>query len=164
KLDIDIHDAQLGERIPELEALPLRGVPFWDETVLYHGPTQTLLGADIVLRADAKDHWTWRYAARITGCYERVRVPPRRPQENPGRGRGRALPSSHARATRQTPRHRPRRRHRSQLARPPRPSLANRRRGSMSRSATPSTSIRAHRNLGHTQADSASHRPPQTQT
>jgi hypothetical protein len=35
-----------------------------------------LLGADIVLCASAKDHWTCRFAARITGFYERVRVPP----------------------------------------------------------------------------------------
>lgn len=76
KLHLDIHDAQFGEQVPELEALPLRGVPFWDETVLYHRPTQTLLGADIVCCANAKDHWTWRLGARLTGCYERVRVPP----------------------------------------------------------------------------------------
>lgn len=75
-LDVDIHGAQFGERVPEFEALPLRGVPFLDETVLYHRPTQTLLGADIVLCAGAQDHWTWRWAARLTGCYERVRVPP----------------------------------------------------------------------------------------
>ena len=54
----------------------LAGVPFWDETVLYHRPTQTLLGADIVCSAGANDHWTWRCGARITGCYEQVRVPP----------------------------------------------------------------------------------------
>jgi hypothetical protein len=76
KLDLDICDAKFGEQVPELEALPLRGVPFLDETVLYHRPTQTLLGADIVLCAHAEDHWTWRWAARITGCYERLRVPP----------------------------------------------------------------------------------------
>lgn len=76
RLHVDIHDGSFGERIPELEALPLQGVPFWDETVLYHRPTQTLLGADIVCSAGAKDHWTWRCAARITGCYERLRVPP----------------------------------------------------------------------------------------
>ena len=74
KLHVGIHD--LGEHVPELEALPLLGVPFLDETVLYHRPTQTLLGADIVLCAGAKDHWTCRFAARITGFYERVRVPP----------------------------------------------------------------------------------------
>ncbi len=76
RLHLDISDARLGEQVPELEALPLRGVPFLDETVLYHRPTQTLLGADIVLSAHAKDHWSWRWAGRITGCYERLRVPP----------------------------------------------------------------------------------------
>jgi hypothetical protein len=76
RLHVDIRDAQFGAQVPELEALPLLGVPFLDETVLYHRPTQTLLGADIVLSAGAKDHWTLRCAARITGCYERVRVPP----------------------------------------------------------------------------------------
>jgi uncharacterized protein DUF4336 len=76
KLHMDIHDAEFGVQVPELEPLPLQGVPFWDETVLYHRPTQTLLGADIVCSASAEDHWTWRYAARLTGCYERVRVPP----------------------------------------------------------------------------------------
>ena len=76
RLHLEIHDAQFAEQVPELEALPLRGVPFLDETVLYHRPTRTLLGADIVLCAGAKDHWTWRCAARIAGCYDRVRVPP----------------------------------------------------------------------------------------
>ena len=76
RLDVDIHDTPFSEQVPEFEALPLRGVPFWDETVLYHRPTQTLLGADIVCRADANDHWTWRCGARLFGCYEQVRVPP----------------------------------------------------------------------------------------
>jgi hypothetical protein len=76
KLDLDINAANFGEQVPELEVMPLRGVPFLDETVLYHRPTQTLLGADIVLCANAKDHWTCRMAARMTGFYQRVRVPP----------------------------------------------------------------------------------------
>lgn len=76
RLHVDIHDARFAEQVPEFEALPLRGVPFWDETVLYHRPTRTLLGADIVCWANTHDHWTWRCGARITGCYERVRVPP----------------------------------------------------------------------------------------
>ncbi len=76
RLHVDIHDARFGEQVPELESLPLQGVPFLDETVLYHRPTQTLLGADIVISAGATDHWTWRLAARITGCYDRLRVPP----------------------------------------------------------------------------------------
>jgi hypothetical protein len=76
RLDLDIHDTRFGEQVPEFDALPLEGVPFWDETVLYHRPTQTLLGADIVCSASEDDHWTWRCGARLTGCYERVRVPP----------------------------------------------------------------------------------------
>ena len=76
RLDVDIHDARFGEQVREFDVLPLRGVPFWDETVLYHRPTQSLLGADIICSASAKDHWTWRCGARLTGCYERVRVPP----------------------------------------------------------------------------------------
>jgi hypothetical protein len=76
KLDLDIRSADFAAAVPELEALPLMGVPFLDETVLYHRPTHTLLGADIVVRADARDHWTWRWAARIKGCYQRVRVSP----------------------------------------------------------------------------------------
>src|SRR3954469_7983955 len=29
KLHVDIHDGKFSERVPEFEALPLRGVPFW---------------------------------------------------------------------------------------------------------------------------------------
>jgi hypothetical protein len=75
-LRIQLDLARIAEEVPELEALPLEGVPFLDETVLYHRPTQTLLGADVVLRADAGDHWTVRWAARVTGFYQRLRVPP----------------------------------------------------------------------------------------
>ncbi len=75
-LRIDVEIARLGEHVPEVETLPLDGVPFLDETVLYHRPTQTLLGADLVLCAHADDHFTWRWAARVVGCYERLRVPP----------------------------------------------------------------------------------------
>jgi glyoxylase-like metal-dependent hydrolase (beta-lactamase superfamily II) len=76
KLELDLQDGQFGKLVPEFDALPLAGVPFWDETVLYHRPTQTLLGADIVCSAGINDHFTWRFGARITGCYDRVRVPP----------------------------------------------------------------------------------------
>jgi hypothetical protein len=76
KLHLAIQGAEFRQRVPEFEALPLLGVPFLDETVLYHRPTETLLGADIVLCAGAKDHWTCRFAARVTGFYEQVRVPP----------------------------------------------------------------------------------------
>jgi hypothetical protein len=76
RIDLDLNDGKFGELVPEFDLLPLAGVPFWDETVLYHRPTQTLLGADIVCSAGGNDHFTWRLGARITGCYERVRVPP----------------------------------------------------------------------------------------
>jgi hypothetical protein len=72
---LDIQDAQFRQQVPELEALPLLGVPFLDETVLYHRPTQTLLGADIVLYPNAQDHWSMRFAARLLGFYDQVRVP-----------------------------------------------------------------------------------------
>ncbi len=75
-IHMGIGDAQFGEQVPEFEALPLLGVPFLDETVLYHRPTQTLLGADVVVCAGAQDHWTCRLGARIFGFYERVRVAP----------------------------------------------------------------------------------------
>ncbi len=76
QIDLDIRDPRFPQAVPEVEALPLEGVPFLDETVLFHRPTQTLLGADIVLCADAQDHWTWRGAARLTGCFGQMRVPP----------------------------------------------------------------------------------------
>ena len=44
--------------------------------MFFHRPTGSLIGADIVLSACARDHWSWRWAARITGCYDRVRTPP----------------------------------------------------------------------------------------
>jgi hypothetical protein len=76
RIDVDIHDGDFASMVPEVALFPLAGVPFLDETLLYHRPTQTLFGADVVLWADARDHWTWRIAARITKCFERPSVPP----------------------------------------------------------------------------------------
>ncbi len=76
RLDVDIHGDDLGRHLPELEALPLSGVPFLDETVLFHRPSQTLIGADIVISACSQDHWSWRLAGRLTGCYDKIRVSP----------------------------------------------------------------------------------------
>ncbi len=76
RIDVDIRDSTFADAVPEFAVIPLEGVPFLDETLLYHRPTETLFGADVVLRADELDHWSWRFAARITGCYKRVRVPP----------------------------------------------------------------------------------------
>jgi len=62
--------------LPELAPIPLEGVAFLAETLLYHRSTKTLFGADVALWADEADHWTWRFAARVMGCYQRLRVPP----------------------------------------------------------------------------------------
>jgi hypothetical protein len=76
RIDMDIREPKFADAVPELALVPLDGVPFLDETLLYHRPTETLFGADVVLRADEDDHWSWRFAARITGCFKRLRVPP----------------------------------------------------------------------------------------
>ncbi|MEO8549895.1 MAG: DUF4336 domain-containing protein [Kofleriaceae bacterium] len=76
RIDLEITDPRFTDAVPELALFPLAGVPFLDETLLYHRPTETLFGADVVLRADEKDHWTWRFAARVTGCFKRTAVPP----------------------------------------------------------------------------------------
>lgn len=61
---------------PELTPVPLRGVPFLDETLFFHAPSGSLIVADLVMSACARDHWTWRMAARIWGRYEKVGTPP----------------------------------------------------------------------------------------
>jgi hypothetical protein len=76
RIDVEIDGPNFAEAVREFALLPLAGVPFLDETLLYHRPTETLFGADVVLRADENDHWSWRFAARVTGCFKRVRVPP----------------------------------------------------------------------------------------
>jgi hypothetical protein len=68
-------DAFLGA-VKELDAIPLDGCPFLDETVFFHRPTGSLIGADVVISACARDHWSWRWAARLTGRYDKVRTPP----------------------------------------------------------------------------------------
>lgn len=75
RIDVAIDDPTFANAVPELALIPLEGVPFLDETLLYHRPTETLLGADVVLRADDRDHWTWRLVARVLRCYKRARVP-----------------------------------------------------------------------------------------
>src|SRR3954454_20927424 len=32
RLDLDLHNGEFGKLVPELDLLPLAGVPFWDET------------------------------------------------------------------------------------------------------------------------------------
>ena len=61
---------------PELTSIQLGGVPFLDETVFFHPASGSLIAADLLMSACARDHWTWRMAARIWGRYEKVKTPP----------------------------------------------------------------------------------------
>lgn len=76
KLHQELAADSFGSALPEFAAIPLEGCPFLDETVLFHRPTGSLIGADLLISADAKDHFTWRWAARITGCYGKICAPP----------------------------------------------------------------------------------------
>ena len=61
---------------PELTGIQLRGVPFLDETVFFHSASGSLIAADLLISACARDHFTSRIAGRILGHYEKVRTPP----------------------------------------------------------------------------------------
>jgi len=61
---------------PELTSIQLRGVPFLDETVFFHAASGSLIAADLLICACAHDHWSWRFAARIWGRYEKNKTPP----------------------------------------------------------------------------------------
>jgi hypothetical protein len=76
KLTMGIDDPRFSHAIPELTAIPLDGVPFLDETVFFHRPSGSLIGADLLMCACARDHWTWRLVARVSDRYEKVRTPP----------------------------------------------------------------------------------------
>jgi hypothetical protein len=69
-------DSTYLDATPELTPIKLQGVPFLDETVFFHSQSGSLIGADLLICACARDHWTWRLAARIWGRYEKVRTPP----------------------------------------------------------------------------------------
>ena len=76
KLTASTDDPAYVRATPELTSIPLRGVPFLDETVFFHPASGSLIAADLLISACAHDHWTWRAAARIFGRYERVGTPP----------------------------------------------------------------------------------------
>jgi len=69
-------DAAYVGATPELVSIELGGVPFLDETVFFHAATGSLIAADLLMSACSRDHWTWRWAARIWGRYEKPRTPP----------------------------------------------------------------------------------------
>lgn len=75
-LNVGIDDPAYVEATPELVPLQLNGVPFLDETVFFHPVSGTLIAADLLISACARDHWSWRLAARVFGRYERVQTPP----------------------------------------------------------------------------------------
>ncbi|MBK6520041.1 MAG: DUF4336 domain-containing protein [Polyangiaceae bacterium] len=76
RLSLGADDPEYVRATRELTPIQLRGVPFLDETVFFHAATGSLIAADVLISACARDHWTWRAAARIWGRYERVRTPP----------------------------------------------------------------------------------------
>lgn len=75
-LHLDLDDPSYVQATPELSPLPLGGVPFLDETVFFHAESGSLIAADLLISACARDHWTWRASARIWGRYDQVKTPP----------------------------------------------------------------------------------------
>lgn len=76
KVTTGIDDPSYVRATPELTPIQLNGVPFLDETVFFHAASGTLIAADLLMSATARDHWTWRTAARILRRYGKVLVPP----------------------------------------------------------------------------------------
>jgi hypothetical protein len=75
-LDVAIDDERLPSLVPELVPVPLKGVPFLDETLFFYAKMRTLIGADLMMCGCPTDHWTWRWASRVFGQYQRHRAPP----------------------------------------------------------------------------------------
>jgi hypothetical protein len=76
RLSMGADDPEYVRTTPELASIQLGGVPFLDETVFFHRASGSLIAADLLISACARDHWTWRISARIWGRYEKVRTPP----------------------------------------------------------------------------------------
>ena len=76
KLTLGADDPAYIRATPELIPIQLGGVPFLDETVFFHPSSGSLIAADLLMSACARDHWTSRMAGRIFGHYGKVRTPP----------------------------------------------------------------------------------------
>jgi hypothetical protein len=76
KVTTGFDDPAYVRATPELLPIQLGGVPFLEETVFFHPASGSLIAADLLISACARDHWTWRFAARIWGRYEKTRTPP----------------------------------------------------------------------------------------
>jgi hypothetical protein len=75
-LSMGTDDLAYVRATPELTGIQLGGVPFLDETVFFHPASGSLIAADLLMSACARDHFTSRIAGRILGHYEKVRTPP----------------------------------------------------------------------------------------
>lgn len=75
-LDVASDDERLPALVPEVAPVALRGVPFLDETLFFHPATGSLIGADVMMRGCAADHFTWRWASRLFGQFGRYKAPP----------------------------------------------------------------------------------------
>ncbi|WP_438024694.1 DUF4336 domain-containing protein [Sorangium sp. So ce233] len=75
-LTMGTDDPAYVQSTPELIPVQPRGVPFLDETVFFHPFSGSLIAADLLISACARDHWSWRIAARIWGRYGKIRTPP----------------------------------------------------------------------------------------
>lgn len=76
RLTASLEDPDYLRATPELVPMHLGGVPFLDETVFFHPLSGSLIATDLLISACARDHWTWRIAARIWGRYENPKSPP----------------------------------------------------------------------------------------
>ena len=75
-LSMGIDDPAYVGSTPELTCIQVRGVPFLDETVFFHAATGSLIAADLLISACARDHFTWRIAAHVFGRYGKIKTPP----------------------------------------------------------------------------------------
>jgi hypothetical protein len=75
-LDYELPDPEVRSQLTEFRLLPLAGVPFLDETLFFHEPSQTLIAADLLMCGSPKDHFTWRWASRIYSQYGKYKLPP----------------------------------------------------------------------------------------
>jgi hypothetical protein len=88
RVALESDDPDYVRATPELAAFPLRGVPFLDETAFFHAASGTLIAADLLLSACARDHWTWRLGSDLGTLREGADAPRRQDADAPGRGRG----------------------------------------------------------------------------
>ena len=75
RIDVDIHARGLSTACPRSRCFRSRACLFSTRRCFTIAPTETLFGADVVLRGDERDHWSFRLASRLTGCFQRVSVP-----------------------------------------------------------------------------------------